>query len=116
MRKVISDASLVAYCGLYCGACRAYLKGHCPGCGKNEKATWCKIRICCKGNNFKTCADCLNFTDVNECTKFNNIISKVFAFVFRSNRKACIEQIKNNGIEKHAAIMADKKAHSLKRN
>lgn len=27
MQDIKVDAELVAYCGLYCGACRSYLKG-----------------------------------------------------------------------------------------
>ena len=30
----------IAFCGLYCGACRQYLKEKCPGCRKNEKAKY----------------------------------------------------------------------------
>jgi hypothetical protein len=116
MKQVVSDEGLVAFCGLYCGACRAYLSGRCPGCKENAKATWCKIRICCIENKYETCADCKDFKDVDDCKKFNNFISKIFAFVFRSNRKACIEQIRMQGKIKHADIMASKKAHSLKRN
>jgi len=39
MKTITSNAELVAYCGLYCGACGAYLKGRCPGCHENKKAT-----------------------------------------------------------------------------
>lgn len=38
----------VAYCGLYCGACKSHRKGKCPGCRENSKATWCEIRKCCQ--------------------------------------------------------------------
>ena len=50
MKEIISDPKLVAFCGLYCGACKAYLKERCPGCHDNEKATWCKVRTCCLEN------------------------------------------------------------------
>lgn len=50
----------VAYCGLYCGACKSQLKGKCPGCYGNEKATWCEIRKCCNEHGYATCADCLD--------------------------------------------------------
>ena len=36
------DAAYVAACGLYCGACRKFVKGQCPGCWENKKADWCK--------------------------------------------------------------------------
>ena len=43
MKEIVADPKLVAYCGLYCGACGAYLRGRCPGCIENYKATWCKV-------------------------------------------------------------------------
>jgi hypothetical protein len=115
MKQVVSDSGLVAFCGLYCGGCRAYLNDKCSGCKENVKATWCKIKTCCMENKYVSCADCKDFKDVNDCKKFNNFISKIFAFVFRSNRKACIEQIQEKGKDKHTEIMASLKAHSLKR-
>ena len=115
MKDIKKDSSLVAFCGLYCGSCPAWLKNKCPGCRENVKATWCKIRTCCADNKYMTCADCKSYKDVNECRLFNNFISKVFAFVFRSNRKACITQIREKGIDRHAEIMAMAKSHSLRR-
>ncbi|MBN1397949.1 MAG: DUF3795 domain-containing protein [Bacteroidetes bacterium] len=116
MRQITDNDNLVAYCGLYCGACPAYLKEKCPGCLENKRAGWCKIRLCCSENKYKSCADCTEFKDVNDCKKFNNAISKIFAFVFRSNRKACIEQIRSKGLKAHAEIMSrDIKKHSLPR-
>jgi hypothetical protein len=35
MKAIVADAGLVAYCGLYCGACKAYLKEKYPGCHGN---------------------------------------------------------------------------------
>ena len=32
------SAEHVAACGLYCGACRKFVKGQCPGCKANTKA------------------------------------------------------------------------------
>ena len=76
MKQIIADKNLVAYCGLYCGACRSYLKGRCPGCHENTKASWCKIRPCCAEHSYATCADCEEFTDPDDCRKFNNWIGK----------------------------------------
>ncbi len=115
MRDVVKDASLVAFCGLYCGACRAYLRERCPGCRENAKAGWCKIRRCCIENEFKSCADCADFREVNDCKKFNNAISKILALIFRSNRRACIQQIRERGPEGHAEILTRMKRHSLPR-
>jgi hypothetical protein len=113
--EVTVDKNMVAYCGLYCGACGQYLRGKCGGCAKNEKATWCSIRKCNKEHAWAGCSDCTSFTDVNECRKFNNLMSKIFAFIFRSNRKACVERIKAVGRDKFAEEMAALKKHSLPR-
>lgn len=112
---ITKDINLVAACGLYCGACRMHLKERCPGCRKNEKAKWCTLRLCVKEKAYNTCAECVEFSDVNECRKFNTFMSKIFAVIFNSNRKACIEQIKSGGLENHAAIMAEMEKHSLSR-
>ena len=63
MRSIVSDHGLVAYCGLYCGACGRYLKDKCPGCHENQKAGWCKVRVCCVDNHYASCADCEQFED-----------------------------------------------------
>ncbi len=115
VRQIVNNSSLVAVCGLYCGACRMYLREKCPGCRENVKAGWCKLRSCGLERGYKSCAECVDYRDVNDCRKFNNAISKFFALVFRSNRRACIEQIRDRGIEEHAKIMAELKRHSLKR-
>lgn len=114
MKQILKNSGLVAYCGLYCGACKRYLNDKCPGCRENTKATWCKLRTCCIDNHFGSCADCAEFADPNDCAKFNNFISKIFAFIFRSNRKACIEQIRVKGLDGHAEIMTGLKRHSLR--
>lgn len=115
MKEIISDPQLVAYCGLYCGACKRYINEKCTGCHENEKAAWCKVRVCCIENNYSSCADCTQFEDINDCKKFNNFISKFFALIFRSNRAACIQQIQDIGIEAHADHMSEQKLQSLKR-
>jgi hypothetical protein len=115
MTKISIDKNLVAYCGLYCGACPQFVKAKCQGCQKNDKATWCQIRVCCAEKSFSSCAQCKDFSDVNNCKKFNNFFSKLFAFIFRSNRKACLERIKVVGLEKFAKEMAENKTCTIKR-
>jgi hypothetical protein len=115
MKEIVSDTALVAHCGLYCGACGAYLKGRCPGCRENEKASWCKVRACCMETEIATCADCKEYSDPNDCPKFNNFMSKLFGFIFRSDRAACIRQIRELGREGHADEMTKQKRQSIKR-
>jgi len=115
MKEIVSDPKLVAYCGLYCGACRSYLNEKCAGCHDNQKATWCKIRSCNIENGYSSCAECLQFANPMECKKFNNFVSKLFGLVFRSDRAACIAQIKEAGIQGHAGRMAELKIQSIKK-
>jgi len=115
MKDIVADPSLVAHCGLYCGACRAYLKGRCPGCHENSRASWCKVRSCCMEQGLATCADCTEFPDPMDCRKYNNFMAKLFGFIFRSDRAACIRQIREVGLEAHADSMAARKQQSVKR-
>ena len=95
MKEITVNTRMIGACGLYCGACKKYRMGKCPGCHKNEKASWCNIRKCCMEKGYHNCAECE--IDVKECRLYNNFISKVFAFVFRSDRPACIRYIRENG-------------------
>ncbi len=115
MKTTTSNPALVAYCGLYCGACRSYLKETCAGCRENEKATWCKVRSCCVELKQATCASCAQFADARACKKFNNVISKLFGFVFRSDRAACIDQVRRIGLEAHAKDMAEHKRQTIRK-
>lgn len=115
MRDVTINKDLVAYCGLYCGACRAYLKGRCPGCHDNVKAKWCKIRTCCGEHGYATCADCKDFADPNDCRKFNNLIANVIGVVLNSNRQACVLKIRELGLDDYAAFMAERKRQTIPR-
>jgi len=113
--EIVKDTNLIAYCGLYCAACGRFQKGSCLGCQKNEKASWCQIRSCNLANKYQSCANCKEFSNPMECKKYNNFISKVFGFVFRSNRAACIAMIKEKGYEDFAVYMAEHKLQSIKR-
>lgn len=115
MKEIAANKDLVARCGLYCGACGAHLKGRCPGCHENAKATWCTIRTCCAEHGYTTCADCKEFTDPNDCGKFNNWISKAMGIVFGSNRRACVLKIRELGVEGYATFMTEQKRQSLPR-
>ena len=106
MEPIVASTELVAHCGLYCGACRSYRKGRCKGCHENAKAGWCKVRACCLERDYASCADCAEFADPNDCKLFNNFIARVFGFIFRSDRAACIRQIAKIGLEGHARDMA----------
>ena len=113
--ELVKDPTLVAYCGLYCGACGARLKGRCPGCHENAKASWCKIRTCCREHGYASCADCTEFHDPNECVRFWNLLSRVLAFFYGSNRQAGIYKIRELGLDGFAAYMAEHRLITLPR-
>jgi hypothetical protein len=115
MREVTVSPELVARCGLYCGACRAYLNERCDGCHENEKAKWCRIRTCCAEKGLASCADCTDHPDPRQCAKFHNVVSRIFALVFRSDRAACVDQIRRLGLTGHAQAMADRKLHAIRK-
>ena len=87
--------------------------GKCPGCHENEKASWCKIRKCSMGKGFYTCAECE--MEVKDCQLHNNMIGKFFAFVFRSDRPACIRYIRENGEQAFAEEMTKRGELTMKK-
>ncbi len=115
MRELVASPELVAACGLYCGACRRYLEERCPGCRENERATWCRVRSCCRERGATTCAECAEFPDPRRCARFNNFVSRVFALIFRSDRAACVDQIRRLGVSGHAQAMAEKRLQTIRR-
>jgi hypothetical protein len=115
MREILADKELVAYCGLFCGACRRYLGEKCAGCHENTKAGWCKVRGCCLEKKIASCADCGEFKDPRQCKKFDNAFSRLFGIIFRSDRPACIDCIKSIGIGAYASKMAESRLQSIKR-
>jgi hypothetical protein len=115
MNTVTANPDLIACCGLYCGACKAYLKGRCPGCRQTTKAAWCQVRACCISSGHSTCANCTTHPDPRQCSRYHNFISRLFGLVFRSNRAACIDRLRAVGAKAFAAEMAAAKRHSLPR-
>jgi len=113
--QVIPDMNLIAYCGLYCGECKAYLKGKCKGCKENIKADkWCKVKKCCESNLYKNCADCKIYDNSTDCKLLNNFMSKIFSLFLGSNRNACIKRIKEIGNQAYANEMIGKKSMTIK--
>ncbi len=109
------DPRLVAFCGLYCGECGALKRGRCPGCADNVKAAWCSIRACCLTEKRDSCADCPEHSDPKSCGKFNTWISRLFGFVFRSDRAACVNRLREIGRGAYAKEMAEAGRQSLQR-
>jgi len=114
MKEIQVNPDLISYCGLYCGACSKYLNDKCPGCLKNEKATWCKVRKCCAEKNIRSCADCTDPMPEN-CGEFNSFMSKVMSFIMNSDRLACNQKIRELGYEEYAKFMANEKNRTIKK-
>ena len=113
-QQIIIDPQLIAFCGLYCASCGSYIKGKCPGCKENIKASWCKVRQCNIENKTLSCADC-KITELMDCKKYNSFISKTFGFIMNSDRSACIRRIAEIGYSDYAAEMSSKRLQSIKR-
>ena len=67
MKEIVTDTGLIAYCGLYCGACGRYRKDRCPGCHENEKAAWCRVRTCCRESEAFVLCGMYCFADPKDC-------------------------------------------------
>ncbi|MCD4829023.1 MAG: DUF3795 domain-containing protein [Candidatus Cloacimonetes bacterium] len=100
MEKKPSDV-IVAYCGLVCSNCGAYLKEKCAGC-HSDKPMYrnCKMKACAIEHGYITCADCSDFTDLKVCKKLNGVVSKLFGFVFRTDKMESLRRIREIGLEK----------------
>ncbi|MBF0541042.1 MAG: DUF3795 domain-containing protein [Nitrospirae bacterium] len=107
MKEIVADEKLVACCGLYCGACQLYIWGKCPGCMKNERASWCKVRSCCIEHNYTTCADCEIIDYFSNCSKLTNPVTKIIGFLLDTNRIACLIRIKKIGCAAYAKNMSE---------
>lgn len=112
-KTVTVSMEQIAACGLYCGACRKYLAGKCPGCRQNDKASWCRIRRCSMEKGFHSCADCT--MNVKDCRIHNNVMGKIFAFLFNSDRAACIHYIQANGYKAFAEEMTRRKEQTMRK-
>ena len=110
----VNDVALIAACGLYCGACPRFLNDKCPGCRENKRAGWCKIRSCCLTTGIANCARCRE-TGHARCKTFNNIIGRIFSWIFRSNRPACIDRIAAVGEKTFAGEMTSTGRMTIKR-
>ena len=95
-----SNELVLAYCGLVCSDCGAYRKGRCRGCHSEKPMNArCKVKPCAQENNCSTCAECKDFENLNDCKKLNNIISKIFALIFRSDRIGNLNRIRQIGLD-----------------
>ena len=105
MGELVNSVNKIAPCGLYCGNCGKFKNQKCPSCPSFEEGqapNWCKIRPCTYEKGYKTCAEC---TDWRDCKIRDNFMSKVYGFIFRSNRNKMLSFIEENGLEEYAELM-----------
>ncbi len=69
MKETLTEATLLAYCGVYCGAYERYIDDDCKGCRQTDNTTWCKVKACCIEHNYSTCADCTITDNIASCSK-----------------------------------------------
>ncbi len=116
MDPIVRNPDLVAYCGLYCGACGSYRKGRCPGCHENTKASWCKARACCREHGLGSCAECTEHPDPATCATFDNFFSKLIGLVLNSDRRAGVLAIRELGKDGFADLMIREGRPALRRH
>ncbi len=54
------DKTLIAPCGIYCGACKTYIVGKCKGC-LDSNTIKCTIYKCVSIKGLETCGNCQKF-------------------------------------------------------
>ncbi len=62
-------------------------------------------RGCVLEREIATCAECTDFKNLKQCRKLNNLIAKIFGFIFRSNRIGNLERIREVAVEQFAREM-----------
>jgi len=50
---------------------------------------------------YTTCVECVDFTNLKECKKLNNLVSKLFDLVFGSNRVGNLTHIRTIGLSEY---------------
>jgi hypothetical protein len=93
----------IAACGLFCTNCRKVQSGKCAGCQEAPGFSRCATRACCAEKGIVGCFECRDFSgrDYRECRKVHNPISRIFAFVFGSDRPAALALLRDRGREEY---------------
>ena len=94
-----SELVVLAHCGLLCSRCGMFTRGKCGGCHEKPMNGRCGVKKCCLEREYATCAECSDFSDLKKCRKLYNFISKIFSFIFRTNRIANLYRVREIGIE-----------------
>jgi hypothetical protein len=99
----------IGCCGAYCKTCKPFNTGNCKGCklgydtGERElRKARCKIKVCCIGKNYHSCADC---PEIKSCPVINDFYNKN-GYKYGKYRQAT-EFIRENGYDEFLKV-ADK--------
>lgn len=107
-----SQTVIVACCGLVCSNCGAYKRDKCKGCHSDKPLfASCPVKACATFRQFSTCAECTPYHDLTQCGKLHNYISRLFGWVFGTNRIGNLCRIREIGLE---AFKAEKQAKGTK--
>ncbi len=95
-----TSAIMVARCGLVCSNCGAMRSGRCQGCHSDRPMfKCCPVKACAVERQCDTCADCREYYDLRHCRKLNSLVSRIFGFIFRSDRIGNLNRIREVGLE-----------------
>ena len=111
--QMTGNERFIAYCGLYCKACPAFVSGKCDGCrveSAKSAALYkkCKVKPCCVENGFFTCADCTIYASTKACKKYNPLMLKISSWIGSVNRSKCIDMIKEKGRTEFLSFMEER--------
>jgi hypothetical protein len=91
----------LAYCGLVCLQCGAFTRGRCKGCHSpkpmHSKSLVKKYAV---EKSIVSCEECQDYANLRNCKRLDNLVSKLFGFIFRSNRIVNLARIREVGVEK----------------
>jgi hypothetical protein len=77
---------------------------------------WCTIRDCCLNKGCDNCANCKEYPNVKDCSKYNGFIMRTLGYLCGSDRFSATNMIKNKGIDEFAKYMTENKIQRIDRN
>jgi hypothetical protein len=111
-RGIAMSIEEIGCCGAYCKTCMQWQKDRypnertCLGCklgygsgGRDISKAKCKMKVCCIGKGYNSCADCAEYSS---CDTIQGLYAKN-GYKYRKYREAT-EFIRANGYDKFLAI------------
>ena len=92
----------IAVCGLFCSNCGKFKSDRCQGCQIEPGVKNCITRFCAIEHKITTCAECDEFASprtYKECKNINNIVARIFAMIYRSDRPGSLAMLRDEGPE-----------------